>query len=103
MKPKETARGSLSHPLAMPFRSENQPSFAFVAYLAILQAFVLYVRIQAKLANDRAVVTLTNPLSSVLQSQLLGGGTGDSANGGGGAGGAAKKVPPGQDGGHFVR
>jgi Phosphate transport (Pho88)/Myc amino-terminal region len=59
-------------------------SFAFVAYLAILQAFVLYVRIQAKLANDRTVITLTNPLSSVLQSPLLGGGNGE-----GGAGGAA--------------
>lgn len=49
--------------------------FAFVAYLAVLQLFLLYVRIQAKLNNDRTPIELKNPLSSVVQSQL--GGDGD--------------------------
>jgi hypothetical protein len=61
-------------------------SFAFIAYLVILEAFVLYVRVQAKLVNDRTVIKLTNPLSSVLQSQLSGG------SGGEGSGGPANAV-----------
>jgi hypothetical protein len=36
----------------------------------LLQAFLLYVRIRAKSTNDRTPITLSNPLSSVLQSQL---------------------------------
>jgi Phosphate transport (Pho88) len=59
--------------LAIPYPH----SFAFVAYVIALQIFLLYVRIQAKAANDRTPITLNNPLSSVLQSQL------DPKNGGG--------------------
>ena len=47
-------------------------SFAFIAYLVILQLFLLYVRIRAKAANDRTPVTLTNPLTNLVQSQLEG-------------------------------
>jgi Phosphate transport (Pho88) len=50
--------------------------FAFIAYLLVLQLFLLYVRVQAKLNNDRTPIELKNPLSSILQSQLGGGGGG---------------------------
>jgi hypothetical protein len=36
----------------------------------LLQIFLLYVRVRAKSANDRTPITLTNPLSSALQTQL---------------------------------
>jgi len=58
--------------------------FAFIGYLVAMQIFILYVRIQAKAANDRTPITLKNPLSSVLQAQL--GGGSDDGGGGGGAG-----------------
>jgi hypothetical protein len=45
----------------------------FIAYLVLHQLFVLYVRIQAKSADDRTPITLKNPLTSVLQRQLGGG------------------------------
>ena len=48
--------------------------FAFIAYLLLLQLFLFYVRVQAKLNNDRTPIELKNPLSSVLESQLGGGG-----------------------------
>jgi len=51
--------------------------FAFVGYMLILQLFLLYVRFRAKAANDRTPVTVTSPLSSVLQAQLGAGGGGD--------------------------
>lgn len=44
--------------------------FAFIAYLIIQQLFLLYVRIQAKLNDDRTPVEVTNPLSSIIQNQL---------------------------------
>lgn len=50
--------------------------FAFVAYAIVMQIFVAYVRIKAKLANDRTPVTVTNPMSSLLQKQLPSGGGG---------------------------
>jgi Phosphate transport (Pho88) len=37
-----------------------------------LQFFLLYVRIRAKAANNRTPVTLSNPLSGLVQSQLQG-------------------------------
>lgn len=43
---------------------------AFIAYLVLLQIFLLYVRIRAKATNDRTPVTLTNPISNLVQSQL---------------------------------
>jgi hypothetical protein len=48
---------------------------AFIAYLILHQLFVLYVRIQAKILNDRTPIELSNPLSSVIQSQLGQGGS----------------------------
>ena len=50
--------------------------FAFVAYAIIMQIFVAYVRIKAKLANDRTPVTVKNAMSSLLQKQLPSGGGG---------------------------
>jgi hypothetical protein len=50
--------------------SAGHCSAAFIGYLILLQAFLLYVRVQAKSTNDRTPITLSNPLSSVLQSQL---------------------------------
>jgi hypothetical protein len=61
------------------------PRFAFITYLVVLQLFVFYVRIQAKIRNDRTMIELTNPLSSVLRTQL-GGGDSDGGALGGGAG-----------------
>jgi hypothetical protein len=46
--------------------------FAFVAYLILLELFVLYVRIQAKRTNDLTPIEISNPLSSVLKSQIGG-------------------------------
>jgi len=46
--------------------------FTFVAYLVILQLFLLYVHIQAKFNNDHTPIELKNPLLSILQSQLEG-------------------------------
>jgi hypothetical protein len=45
-------------------------SAAFIAYLIGLQLFLLYVRIQAKRHNDLTTIELSNPLSSILQSQM---------------------------------
>jgi len=50
--------------------------FAFVAYAIVMQIFVAYVRIKAKLANDRTPVTVKNAMSSLLQKQLPSGGGG---------------------------
>jgi Phosphate transport (Pho88) len=51
--------------------------FAFISYLILQQLFLLYVRIQAKINNDRTPIQLKNPLSSLVQNQLA------NANGGG--------------------
>jgi len=50
--------------------------FAFVAYAIVMQIFMAYVRIKAKLANDRTPLTVKNPMSSLLQKQLPSGGGG---------------------------
>eukprot|EP00521_Asterionellopsis_glacialis_P008776 CAMPEP_0195282704 /NCGR_PEP_ID=MMETSP0707-20130614/1486_1 /TAXON_ID=33640 /ORGANISM="Asterionellopsis glacialis, Strain CCMP134" /LENGTH=420 /DNA_ID=CAMNT_0040341729 /DNA_START=57 /DNA_END=1319 /DNA_ORIENTATION=+ len=60
--------------------------FAFIAYLVITQIFLAYVRVKAKMVNDRTPIEISNPLSSVLQSQLGGGG------GGGGKAAMAKDL-----------
>jgi hypothetical protein len=44
--------------------------FAFVAYAIVMQIFMVYVRIKAKIANDRTTITVKNPMSSLLQKQL---------------------------------
>jgi hypothetical protein len=38
--------------------------------MIVQQAFVVYVRIQAKMKNDRTPIQLQNPLTSMLESQL---------------------------------
>jgi hypothetical protein len=48
--------------------------FGYITYLIALQIFVMYVRFQAKSLNNRTPITLKNPLSGVLQSQLGAGG-----------------------------
>lgn len=47
-------------------------SFAFIGYLVALQLFVFYVRMTAKANNDRTPLKITNPISSLVQSQLQG-------------------------------
>jgi hypothetical protein len=42
----------------------------FVAYLICLQAFVLYARRKAKTYNNRSPLTMSSPLSAVLNAQL---------------------------------
>ena len=54
--------------------------FAFVAFLVCYQLFLLYARIQAVSHNDRTPIELKSPLSSVLQSQLGGGGNEGGSN-----------------------
>lgn len=44
--------------------------FAYLAYIIISQIFFAYVRIQAKLINDRTPITITNPLTSLVKNQL---------------------------------
>ena len=44
--------------------------FAFVTYAIVMQLFMFYVRIKAKMANDRTPVVVKNPMSSLLQKQL---------------------------------
>ncbi|CAB9514800.1 ribonuclease T2 activity [Seminavis robusta] len=46
--------------------------FAFLGYLFLLQAFLLYVRIRAKAENDRTPIKLSNPVSNLIQQQLQG-------------------------------
>lgn len=64
----------------MPFDSHRSGnivsvlhSFAFIGYLVALQIFVIYVRIKAKTNNDRTPVSVSNPLTNMLQSQFSGG------------------------------
>mmetsp|Transcript_2049 Transcript_2049/g.3146 ORF Transcript_2049/g.3146 Transcript_2049/m.3146 type:complete len:357 (-) Transcript_2049:90-1160(-) len=42
--------------------------FSFIAYVVVLQLFLLYVRFQVKAANDRTVIKIDNPLSKVMES-----------------------------------
>jgi hypothetical protein len=44
--------------------------FLFIAYLVSLQAFVIYARFKAKELNDRTPLTVSSPLSSMLNAQL---------------------------------
>jgi hypothetical protein len=44
--------------------------FGFIAYIILIQVFVGYVRLRAKAMNDRTPITLNNPISSLVQSQL---------------------------------
>jgi Phosphate transport (Pho88) len=46
--------------------------FAFIGYILILQAFLLYVRIRAKAENNRTLVKLSNPVTNMLQQQFQG-------------------------------
>ncbi len=60
--------------------------FAFVAYVVVMQVFLLYVRLRVKAINDRTEITLSNPLASLVQGAAAGAG-GGGGGGGGGAGG----------------
>jgi Phosphate transport (Pho88) len=53
--------------------------FCFIGYLVCLQLFLIYTRIKAKIINDRTSIEVSNPLSSMLQTQLLGGNSNDSS------------------------
>lgn len=44
--------------------------FCFVLQLVVQQAFIFYVRIMAKRNNDRTPVSVNNPLTNMLSSQL---------------------------------
>lgn len=44
--------------------------WAFVAYLVLLQAFVMYVRIIATRQNDQTPIELQNPLFTILQNRI---------------------------------
>lgn len=44
--------------------------WGFVCYLVMLQALVLYFRIQAKKQNDRTPIDLQNPLFTILENKL---------------------------------
>ena len=59
---------------------------AFVAYTILTQIFLAYVRIRAKMNDDRTPVTVTNPMSGILEKQLPG------AAGGGGPGDMVKNL-----------
>ena len=56
----------------VPYLFSCRSRFAFIGYLVLLQVFVLYVRLKAKAINDRTPVSVSNPLSNMLQSQLQG-------------------------------
>mmetsp|Transcript_26062 Transcript_26062/g.40942 ORF Transcript_26062/g.40942 Transcript_26062/m.40942 type:complete len:473 (+) Transcript_26062:74-1492(+) len=55
--------------------------FAFVAYVVIMQMFLVYVRLRAKAIDDRTEITLSNPLATLVQ-----GAAGGAAGVGGGGG-----------------
>ncbi|KAL7523785.1 hypothetical protein ACHAWF_000665, partial [Thalassiosira exigua] len=63
--------------------------FAYVGYLLTVQMFLLYVRLRAKVVDDRTPVVVRNPLAALVQSGVggLAGGGGDAAGGVGGMGG----------------
>lgn len=44
--------------------------FAFIAYVVLAQIFLIYTRLQAHKINDRTPITISNPLSNMLQSQI---------------------------------
>ena len=46
--------------------------FAFIGYILLFQAFLLYVRIRAKAENNRASVKFSNPVATLIQQQLQG-------------------------------
>lgn len=43
-------------------------SFIFIGYIILLQAFLFYVRLQAKATNDRTPIQISNPFSKILDS-----------------------------------
>lgn len=47
---------------------------AFLAYIIVVQLFLLYVRLQAKSMNDRTPVMISSPLASLLPAAVTGGG-----------------------------
>lgn len=47
--------------------------FAFIAYVVIAQLFLIYVRYKAKSINNTTPITIDNPISNLLQSQLSNG------------------------------
>lgn len=56
--------------------------FAFIGYVILTQIFLLYIRYQAHKINDRTKITLKNPLSDMLQSQISSATEGDSGTSG---------------------
>jgi hypothetical protein len=46
---------------------------AFLAYIIVVQLFLLYVRLQAKSMNDRTPVMISSPLASLLPAAVTGG------------------------------
>jgi Phosphate transport (Pho88) len=46
--------------------------FGFILYLIMLQIFLFYVRIQARMRNDRTPLEISSPITSMIQSQLGG-------------------------------
>jgi len=50
--------------------------YAFIAYVVLMQIFLAYVRYRAHVTNDRTPVTVNNPLSNLVQSQLSSGSNG---------------------------
>jgi len=44
--------------------------FAFIAYVILAQLFLIFTRLQAHKINDRTPITISNPLSNMLQSQI---------------------------------
>ncbi len=47
--------------------------FAFIVYIVIAQLFLIYVRYKAKIINNTTPITIDNPISNLLQSQLSNG------------------------------
>jgi len=44
--------------------------FAFIGYIVLSQIFLIYVRFQAKKIDDRTPITISNPLSNLVQSKM---------------------------------
>ena len=63
-------------PSCLPACTFVRYRFAFIAYVIVLQLFLVYVRVQAKAANDRTPIQLSNPLSGLLAQQMGGDGGG---------------------------
>ena len=44
--------------------------FAFIAYIVVVQLFLIYVRYQIHSINDRTPITINNPIGNMLKNQL---------------------------------